>query len=105
MATLRRSGRITVVNPWVAGGDGQLRDLFPLPPWLFLTLKALLAAGRHFLITTLILLSLYLWVAKDWAWWQAFLILPILLYLLRLLLITLYLWWKNPSIPLIARKP
>ena len=103
MAT-RRSGRVTVVNPWVAGGEGQLRDLFPLPPWLFLTFKAVGQALKHFLFTTTLVVSLYLWWIKDWAYYQAFLIFPILVYFLRITLITLYLWYKNPSIPLIARK-
>lgn len=103
MAT-RRSTRVTAVNPWIFGGEGQLRDAFPLPPWLFLIFKTIAIAARHFIITLIAITALWLWIAKDWAWWQAFLLFPILAYLLRLTLITLYLWYKNPSIPLIARK-
>lgn len=103
MAT-RRSTRVTQVNPWIPGGEGQLRDLFPLPPPIFLLFKGIASAARHFLITTTLIIALYLWIAKDWAYYQAFIIFPILAYLLRLSLITLYLWYRNPSIPLIARK-
>lgn len=103
MAT-RRSTRVTTVNPWIPGGEGQLRDLFPMPPWLFITVKAISKALQHFLITATAIAALYLWIAKDWNWWQAFLLFPTLLLLLRLALITAYLWYKNPSIPLLARK-
>jgi hypothetical protein len=103
MAT-RRSTRVTNVDPWIAGGEGQLRDLFPLPPWLFLAFRAIATAARHFLITATLLAAIYLWIAKDWNWWQAFLIFPFTIYLLRSTIITAWLWFKNPTIPLIARK-
>ena len=104
MAT-RRSTRVTTVNPWIPGGEGQLRDLFPLPPWLFITFKAIGAAIRHALITLIIITAIWLWWLKDWNWWQSFLLFPLAAYLVRLILITSWLWFKNPSIPLIARKP
>lgn len=104
MSAFRRSARVTQVSPWIVGGDGQLRDLFPIPPLLLLTFRAITTLVRHFLITTTLLLALYFWAAQDWAWWQAFLILPITVVLLRLTLITFYLWFKNPTIPLVARK-
>jgi hypothetical protein len=100
----RRSTRITAVNPWIVGGEGQLRDLVPLPPWLFILIKAVTQAFRHYLITTLAIIAIWLWWAKDWSWWQAFILFPLIFLLLRLTIITLYLWYKNPSIPLLARK-
>jgi len=103
MAT-RRSTRVTNVDPWIAGGEGQLRDLFPLPPLLILASRALASATRHFLITLTAISAIYLWISKDWAAYQAFLILPLSIYLLRVSLITAWLWFKNPTIPLIARK-
>lgn len=103
MAT-RRSTRVTQVDPWIVGGEGQLRDLFPLPPWLILVFRAVTTALRHFLITIITILALYLWIAKDWSWWQAFILFPLLFLFLRLSIITFYLWFKNPTIPLIARK-
>ena len=96
--------RVTVVDPWVAGGEGQLRDLFPLPPWLILTARAISTSVKHFLITGIILLSIYLWWIKDWSWWQAFLLFPLLFILIRFTLITLWLWYRNPTIPLFARR-
>jgi len=96
--------RVTVVDPWVAGGEGQLRDLFPLPPFLILTWRAIATSLKHFWVTGVILGAFYLWVAKDWSWWQAFLIFPLIFLLTRLLLITLYLWYRNPTIPLFARR-
>lgn len=101
----RRSTRVTQVNPWIPGGEGQLRDLFPLPPWLFLLLRALTASLKHFLITSLLCLSLYVYSIYDWTWYSAFIILPFSLIILRISIITLYLWYKNPTIPLIARRP
>lgn len=103
MAT-RRSTRVTVVDPWIPGGEGQLRDLFPLPPWVFLLGRALSNAAKHFLITLVTITALWLWIAKDWNWWQSFLIFPITVYLIRSTIITSWLWFKNPTIPLIARK-
>ena|SRR6476661_11198363 len=103
MAT-RRSTRVTHVDPWIPGGEGQLRDLFPLPPALFLTIRAIATAIRHFLLSAVAILALYLWIAKDWNWWQAFLIFPASFYLMRCTIITSWLWFKNPTIPLIARK-
>lgn len=103
MAT-RRSTRVTNVDPWIAGGEGQLRDLFPLPPWLFLLGRFLATATKHFLITAIVLTAVYLWIGKDWAAYQAFLIFPLSFYLARLSIITSWLWFKNPTIPLIARK-
>lgn len=99
-----RSSRVTQVNPWIPGGEGQLRDLFPLPPVLFIFFKLLGQAIKHFLITLVTLTAVYLWIAKDWNWAQAFLLFPFLFTLLRATLITLYLWYRNPSIPLFARK-
>jgi hypothetical protein len=101
----RRSTRVTQVNPWIAGGEGQLRDLFPLPPWLFLLGRFIATSFRHFLITITILLAFYLWIAWDWNYLAAFFLFPLLVFLARSTLITLYLWYKNPTIPLIARKP
>lgn len=103
MAT-RRSTRVTQVDPWIVGGEGQLRDLFPLPPWVFLIGRALSWLFRHFLITGVFLLALWLWIAGDWVWWLAFLVFPAVFLFLRTTLIVFYLWFKNPTIPLIARK-
>lgn len=96
--------RITVVNPWIPGGEGQLRDLFPLPPALFLTLKALGWLVRHYEITLVTALAFYLWWGAHWGWFGALVIVPILYLSARLILRLLYLWWRNPSIPLIARR-
>lgn len=103
MAT-RRSTRVTQVDPWIVGGEGQLRDLLPLPPWLFLIFRGIGWLFQHFLITIVLITTIYLWVAWDWSWWQAFILFPILFLFLRASLITFYLWFKNPTIPLIARK-
>jgi len=103
MAT-RRSTRVTNVDPWIIGGEGQLRDLFSLPPWLILLGRGVVAATKHFLITAVTIFALYLWIGKDWSWWQAFLVFPTAFYLARLSIITSWLWFKNPTIPLIARK-
>lgn len=104
MAT-RRSTRITQVDPWIVGGQGQVRDLFPLPPWVILTGRALSQAARHYLITIVTLTALYLWIWWDWAWWQAFILFPLSIVTARATAITAYLWYKNPTIPLIARRP
>ena len=103
MAT-RRSTRVTQVNPWIVGGEGQLRDLLPLPPWLFLLGRAVSTAFRHFLITSTFVFALLLWWKGDVVWWVSFLLFPLIILLLRSSLITAYLWYKNPTIPLIARK-
>jgi|SRR5690349_7415774 len=104
MATNR--GRVTVVNPWIPGGEGQLRDLFPLPPFLFILIRFIQWLFRHYLFTFALLIpAIYLWIARDWSWWQAFLLYPFLLLLLRIFSTSLYLWFRNPTIPLISRKP
>lgn len=102
MATNRR---VTVVNPWIAGGEGQLRDLFPLPPWLFLIFRGISTAFRHYYVSIVLLLSIWLWLSWDWSWWQAFILFPLIFLITRLLLITFYLWFRNPTIPLFARRP
>lgn len=102
MATNRR---VTVVNPWIAGGEGQLRDLFPLPPWLFLIIRGIGQAVRHYLITIITAVSLWLWWQADWVWWLAFLVFPAAFLILRLFIITFWLWYRNPTIPLFARRP
>jgi hypothetical protein len=104
MAT-RRSTRVTAVNPWIPGGEGQLRDLFPLPPWVFLFFRAISTSARHFLITAIVITALWLWIAEDWSWFLALVIFPLSFLLLRLSIIAFYLWYRNPSIPLFARKP
>lgn len=101
MATNRR---VTVVNPWIPGGEGQLRDLLPLPPWLFLTFRAIQWLFRHYLLTLLTLSSLTLWIVADWSWWGAFLIFPLLSLLTRVMVTAARLWYHNPSVPLIARR-
>jgi hypothetical protein len=100
-----RSSRVTQVNPWVVGGEGQFRDLIPLPPWLFLLGRALLHAFRHYLISLTLILSLLLWWKEDWNFYLAFILFPLLVLLVHFLIITSWLWYKNPSIPLIAKKP
>jgi hypothetical protein len=104
MAT-RRSTRVTQVSPWIPGGEGQLRDLLPLPPWLFLLGRAILHAFRHYLISLTLILSVYFWIWQDWNFFLAFILFPILVLLVHFLIITSWLWYKNPSIPLIAKKP
>lgn len=104
MAT-RRSTRVTQVDPWIVGGEGQLRDLLPLPPWLFLVGRLLSSAFRHYLISMTVAASIYLWWQADWGWFPALVVFPIGILLTRSILITAYLWYKNPTIPLIARKP
>src|SRR3954465_13589785 len=104
MAT-RRSTRVTQVSPWIPGGEGQLRDLLPLPPWLFLLAGALLHAFRHYLISLTLIFSLLLCGKADWNFYLAFILFPILVLLVHFLIITSWIWYKNPSIPLIARRP
>lgn len=103
MAT-RRSTRITQVNPWIVGGEGQLRDLLPLPPWLFLVGRLLSNAARHYLVTITVIVSIALFTAWHWNPYLAFFGFPLLVLTLRTGLITAYLWYKNPTIPLIAKK-
>lgn len=102
MATNRR---VTVVNPWIAGGEGQLRDLIPLPPWLFLFFKGVGWLFCHYYTALVLIISIILWIWWDWSWWQAFLLFPLIFILTRLLLITFYLWFRNPTIPLFTRRP
>jgi hypothetical protein len=104
MAT-RRSTRVTQVNPYIPGGEGQLRDLFPLPPWLFFLGKGILHAFRHYLISLTLIFSLLLWWKAEWNFFLAFILFPLLVLLVHFLIITSWLWYKNPSIPLIAKKP
>lgn len=99
-----RTGRVTVVDPWIAGGEGQLRDLFPIPPLLILTWRTIVGIFRHYQLTALVVISALLWWKADWSWQAAFILAPILLTALRFLIVILYLWYRNPSIPLIARK-
>ena len=101
MATNRR---VTVVNPWIPGGEGQLRDLFPLPPALFLIIRFLGWLLRHYLLSLLLLSSLLLWTIADWSWWGAFLLFPLLTLSGRLTVTAFYLWYRNPSVPIFARK-
>jgi hypothetical protein len=49
--------------------------------------------------------SVYLWIWQDWNFFLAFILFPILVLLVHFLIITSWLWYKNPSIPLIAKKP
>ena len=101
MATNRR---VTVVDPWIPGGEGQLRDLFPLPPWLFLLFRAIGASFRHYLITITILVALYLWIVWDWSWWQAFILFPAIFTITRVTVIAFWLWYRNPNVPLFAKQ-
>lgn len=103
MAT-NRGHRVTTVSPWIPGGEGQLRDLIPLPPWLFLLFRGIGWLFRHYYVFLVLSVSIYLWVAWDWSWWQAFLLFPILFILTRLTLIAFWLWYRNPTIPLFARR-
>jgi hypothetical protein len=104
MAT-RRSTRVTHVDPWIFGGEGQLRDLLPLPPWLFLLGRGVASAFKHYLITITVILAFILWIWWDWSAVLAFIVFPSLVFLTRSTLVTAWLWYKNPTIPLIARKP
>ena len=97
--------RVTVVNPWVAGGEGQLRDLFPLPPLVFLIFRAIGWLTRHYLFSLLLLSSLFLWIFANWVWWAAFIVFPILTLLTRVIVTAARLWYHNPSVPFITRKP
>lgn len=101
----RRSTRVTNVDPWIIGGEGQLRDLFHINPFVLITFRAIASLFRHYLITTLFLLSLYAYFHWDWSFLGAFIILPLSLILLRTIIVTTFLWYRNPTIPLIARKP
>lgn len=96
--------RVTVVNPWIPGGEGQLRDLIPLPPAIFLTIRAIQWLFRHYYLTLLSLSSLLLWIVADWSWWGAFLLFPLLTLTARLTVTAFYLWYRNPSVPIFARK-
>lgn len=103
MAT-RRSTRVTNVDPWIPGGEGQLRDLFPMPPALILFGRFLALSFRHWLITITTLVAIILWIWGDWGWGAAFLLFPIIIFTIRATAVTLWLWYKNPTIPLIVRK-
>jgi len=96
---------VTQVSPWIPGGEGQLRDLLPLPPWLFLLGRAIATAIRHYLISLTFIFSLLLWWKAEWNFFLAFILFPLLVLLVHFLIITSWLWYKNPSIPLIARRP
>ena len=100
----RGSTRVTQVDPWIAGGEGQLRDLFPLNPAVILAGRAFLFLFRHYQLTIGFILATLLWVKADWSFAAAFILFPILLLLARLTIVLLFLWYRNPAIPLIARK-
>lgn len=104
MAT-NRGRRVTVVDPWIPGGDGQLRDLFPMPPIIVLFFRGLAWLFKHYRATIILLIiPLILHFKLDWAWWAAFILFPILCLLARLIITTLWLWYRNPSVPLFARR-
>lgn len=104
MATRRRSSRVTTVSPWIYGGEGQLRDLFPMPPALFLAIQVIkFLFFRHWYITLSLSLSTYLYLAYDWPPLLAFIFLPIFLLLAYNGAMIGYLWYKNP-VPIIKRK-
>jgi hypothetical protein len=97
--------RVTVVNPWIPGGEGQWRDLIPMPPILvLLVFRPLGWLFKHPLLLLLLTISLTLFLANDWPWWGAFIIFPLLCLFARLLLTTLWLWYRNPNVPFFARK-
>jgi hypothetical protein len=74
-------------------------------PGSFFLGRGILHAFRHYLISLTLIFSLLLWWKADWNFYLAFILFPILILLVHFLIITSWLWYKNPSIPLIAKKP
>lgn len=103
MAT-SRGRRVTTVSPWIPGGEGELRDLFPLPPFVFLLFRAIGWSARHYYTTFTLIMAIWLWWQWDWSPLAAFIVFPLTFLLTRLLLITIWLWYRNPTIPLFARR-
>jgi hypothetical protein len=92
MATNRR---VTVVNPWIPGGEVLVVFVFRPLGWLF----------KHFFFSIFFLiLPLLLLTVWDWAWWAALILFPLLVLFTRILVTTLWLWYRNPSVPLFARR-
>jgi hypothetical protein len=63
--------------------------------------EAILHSLRHYLISLTLIFSLLLWWKADWNFFLAFILFPLLVLLIHFLIITSWLWYKNPSIPLI----
>jgi DNA segregation ATPase FtsK/SpoIIIE, S-DNA-T family len=93
----RPTSRVTNVSPWIPGGDGRLRDLFPMPPLLILTGRALLRAFHHYYISLTVIGYLILLFYRPFNA-HPFIILPT--YFLTILLVALTIFhFRNPSIP------
>jgi hypothetical protein len=58
--------RTTVTSKWVVGGNGELRDAFPMPPWLFLTGKYVWWVVSHPFHVGVFVLTLWAWVSTGW---------------------------------------
>lgn len=87
------------------GGSAFPRPYVSYKTYLLLTFFRLcLRLFRHPLLILIISISLYLWIAEDWIWYLSFLIFPSLLLLLLTAVKVFYLWYRNPTVPIFARK-
>lgn len=97
------SRRVTTVSPWVPGGDGQIRDLFPLPPIVFIFFKLIFAILKQWQLLAILCLW---WVLSLTDALSATPALFIALFLGAIPVLIKYgiIWYKHPHLPIIARK-
>lgn len=99
----RRGNRVTTTSPWILGGDGELRDLFPIPPALLILGRLLTNILRQWRTTLPIIIYILLAILWKSLWLPLLIAIPMLI--LGTAAFILYYWYNNPDIPLIKRKP
>ena len=100
----RSNRRVTTVSPWVIGGDGELRDLVPLNPWLFMLFKLLFFLLKQWRLLILCGVWYLLGRTEAFTWFPA---LTCALFICALPYTAKYaiIWYRHPYLPIIARKP
>jgi FtsK/SpoIIIE family len=92
---LSKDVRTTVTSKWVWGGNGELRDAFPLPPWLFLAGKYVWWVITHPIHVGVVFLSLVAWASYGLLAMVGVLLVSGVLYVLG---VGLYVGRGNPSL-------
>jgi DNA segregation ATPase FtsK/SpoIIIE, S-DNA-T family len=61
----QRTMRVAETPLWAVGGPGRFRDAFPLPPWLFLSMRAFWWWVRHPVLSATVVLGLWIGVGSG----------------------------------------
>jgi hypothetical protein len=102
-ARKRRTGRVTNVDPWVVGGDGEFKDLVPLPPLVILGGRFIAFCIRKWKRTIIILL-----IPTLYFYYDSIILALLVPFLLVATYFTIYIggrWYRSPDVPFIRRKP